>query len=77
MNTKQIVYVLTIAHEGSFSNVADTLNIIQPSLSQYMMTLTGTLSSLSTRRLHEHYQVRQRCERYFTVPEPPAGLTLT
>ena len=36
MNTKQFQYVLTLAHEGSFSKAADTLNITQPSLSQYI-----------------------------------------
>ena len=36
MNTKQLHYVLTLAQEGSFSKAADTLNITQPSLSQYI-----------------------------------------
>jgi len=36
MNTKQFQYVLTLAHEGSFSKAADVLNITQPSLSQYI-----------------------------------------
>ncbi len=36
MNTKQFRYVLTLAHEGSFSRAADILNISQPSLSQYI-----------------------------------------
>lgn len=36
MNTKQLHYVLTLAQEGSFSRAADTLNITQPSLSQYI-----------------------------------------
>ena len=36
MNTKQIKYVLVLAHEGSFSRAADALNISQPSLSQYI-----------------------------------------
>ncbi len=36
MNTKQFQYVLTLAHEGSFSKAAETLNITQPSLSQYI-----------------------------------------
>ena len=36
MNTKQFQYVLTLAHEGSFSKAADLLNITQPSLSQYV-----------------------------------------
>ena len=36
MNTKQFQYVLALAHEGSFSKAADTLNITQPSLSQYI-----------------------------------------
>lgn len=35
-NFKQFQYVLTLAHEGSFSRAADTLNITQPSLSQYI-----------------------------------------
>lgn len=36
MNTKQLHYVLTLAQEGSFSKAADSLNITQPSLSQYI-----------------------------------------
>ena len=36
MNAKQFKYVLTLAHEGSFSKAADALNISQPSLSQYI-----------------------------------------
>lgn len=36
MNTKQLQYVITLAQEGSFSRAADTLNITQPSLSQYI-----------------------------------------
>ena len=36
MNTKQFQYVLTLAREGSFSRASDTLNITQPSLSQYI-----------------------------------------
>ncbi len=36
MNIKQFKYVITLAHEGSFSKAADTLNITQPSLSQYI-----------------------------------------
>lgn len=36
MNTKQFQYVLTLAQEGSFSKAADSLNISQPSLSQYI-----------------------------------------
>lgn len=36
MNAKQFKYVLVLANEGSFSKAADTLNITQPSLSQYI-----------------------------------------
>ncbi len=36
MNTKQLHYVITLAHKGSFSRAADVLNITQPSLSQYI-----------------------------------------
>ena len=36
MNTKQLQYVLTLAREGSFSRASETLNITQPSLSQYI-----------------------------------------
>ncbi|MBR0391605.1 MAG: LysR family transcriptional regulator [Oscillospiraceae bacterium] len=36
MNTKQLRYVLVLAHEGSFSKAAETLGISQPSLSQYI-----------------------------------------
>lgn len=36
MNLKQFRYVLTLADEGSFSRAAETLNIKQPSLSQYI-----------------------------------------
>lgn len=36
MNMRQLRYVLVLAHEGSFSKAAETLNISQPSLSQYI-----------------------------------------
>lgn len=36
MNTKQFLYVQVLSKEGSFSKAADTLNITQPSLSQYI-----------------------------------------
>ena len=36
MNTKQLKYVLVLAKEGSFSRAAESLNISQPSLSQYI-----------------------------------------
>ncbi len=36
MNAKQYKYVITLAHEGSFSKAADVLGITQPSLSQYI-----------------------------------------
>jgi len=36
LNTKQFKYVLTLAREGSFSRAAESLNITQPSLSQYI-----------------------------------------
>ena len=36
MNTKQFQYVLALSREGSFSKAAESLNISQPSLSQYI-----------------------------------------
>lgn len=36
MNTRQLEYVLALAREGSFSKAAESLNISQPSLSQYI-----------------------------------------
>lgn len=36
MNMKQLKYVLVLAEQESFSRAADTLNISQPSLSQYI-----------------------------------------
>ncbi len=36
MNAKQFRYILVLAAEGSFSKAAKTLNISQPSLSQYV-----------------------------------------
>ena len=39
MNAKQFKYVLVLAREGSFSKAAETLNITQPSLSQYIKRL--------------------------------------
>ncbi len=43
MNTKQLKYVLTLAREGSFSKAADTLNITQPSLSQYIKKIENEI----------------------------------
>ena len=43
MNTKQLQYVLTLAREGSFSKAADTLNITQPSLSQYIKKIENEI----------------------------------
>ena len=43
MNTRQLQYVLTLAQEGSFSRAADTLNISQPSLSQYIKKIESQL----------------------------------
>ena len=43
MNTKQFQYVLTLAREGAFSKVADTLNIAQPSLSQYIKRIKNEI----------------------------------
>lgn len=43
MNMKQLRYVLVLAHEGSFSRAADSLNITQPSLSQYIKKIEKEL----------------------------------
>lgn len=43
MNLKQFRYVLTLADEGSFSRAAETLNIKQPSLSQYIKKIEKEL----------------------------------
>jgi len=43
VNTKQYQYVLTLSHEGSFSKAADTLNITQPSLSQYIKKIENEI----------------------------------
>lgn len=43
MNTKQLKYVLVLAQEGSFSKAAATLNISQPSLSQYIKKIETDL----------------------------------
>lgn len=43
MNAKQFKYVITLAREGSFSKAADTLNITQPSLSQYIKKIETEL----------------------------------
>lgn len=43
MNMKQFRYVLVLADEGSFSKAADTLNISQPSLSQYVKKIETQL----------------------------------
>ena len=45
MNTKQFQYVLTLARAGSFSKAADTLNISQPSLSQYIKKIEGEVGA--------------------------------
>lgn len=44
MNLKQFKYVLTIAKEGSISKAAETLNISQPSLSQYVKKIESQLN---------------------------------
>ncbi len=46
MNTKQLRYVLTLAHEGSFSRAAEALNISQPSLSQYIKKIEAETGAL-------------------------------
>lgn len=43
MNMKQFRYVLVLADEGSFSRAAETLNISQPSLSQYVKKIETQL----------------------------------
>ncbi|MBQ0017897.1 MAG: LysR family transcriptional regulator [Clostridiales bacterium] len=43
MNLKQCKYVMTLSQEGSFSRAAETLNISQPSLSQYIKNIEKEL----------------------------------
>lgn len=43
MNTKQLQYVITLAREGSFSRAAESLNISQPSLSQYIKKIESSI----------------------------------
>ena len=43
MNQKQFKYVQTLATEGSFSRAANTLNISQPSLSQYIKKIESEM----------------------------------
>lgn len=43
MNLKQFKYVLTLMREGSFAKAADSLNISQPSLSQYIKKIEQQL----------------------------------
>ncbi len=43
MNTKQFKYVLTLSREGSFSKAAETLDISQPSLSQYIKKIENDI----------------------------------
>lgn len=43
VNTKQLEYVLVLSREGSFSKAADSLNITQPSLSQYIKKIEKEL----------------------------------
>lgn len=45
MNTRQLEYVLTVAHEKSFSKAAQVLHISQPSLSQYIQRLEDELET--------------------------------
>ncbi len=45
MNTKQLKYTLTLAHEGSFSRAAELLGISQPSLSQYIRKIEEELDT--------------------------------
>lgn len=43
MNMKQFRYVLILADKGSFSKVAEGLNVSQPSLSQYIKRIEHDL----------------------------------
>ena len=43
MNTKQLHYVLTLYHEGTFAKAAEVLGISQPSLSQYIKKIERQL----------------------------------
>ena len=45
MNTKQLKYGLVLARDGSFSRAANTLNITQPSLSQYIRKIEKELGT--------------------------------
>lgn len=44
MNTKQLKYVLALEREGSFSRAAESLNITQPSFSQYIKKIEKELN---------------------------------
>ena len=43
MNLKQFKYVLVLSQEGSFSGAAESLNISQPSLSQYVKKIENEI----------------------------------
>lgn len=62
MNTKQLHYVLTLAHEGSFSKAADTLNITQPSLSQYIKKIEREIGLELFDRTNGDVSVSQMCD---------------
>lgn len=62
MNTKQLQYVITLAHEGSFSKAADTLNITQPSLSQYIKKIEREIGLELFDRTNGDVSVSQMCD---------------
>ena len=57
MNAKQFKYVLTLAHEGSFSRAADVLNITQPSLSQYIKKIEKEVDLLLFERTNGYVRI--------------------
>lgn len=52
MNTKQLEYVRILSREGSFSKAAETLNITQPSLSQYIKKIEQEIGLLLFDRIN-------------------------
>ena len=61
---RELLYVLTIEEEKSFSNAAKKLFMAQPSLSQYIKRLEGSLGFLLFKRSHTPLTLTDEGKQY-------------